>query len=76
MTLSSPQVPLRPESLFEDLGSNLSLVVIACHEPTSLALALPPAVPAPVEYARTVRRFWQLGRLASTPEPFYGRSYN
>lgn len=57
-------MPFRPEALFELLG-NKSFAITACGLPTTSPIAIPPALPAPAEYAQTVRRFSRLGRLHS-----------
>eukprot|EP00903_Cladosiphon_okamuranus_P006797 g6625.t1 len=59
-------VSLLPEALFEVLGKHKSIVVTACDRPiSSLSIAIPPALPAPVEYADTILRFSRSGRLQS-----------
>lgn len=65
--LASPtQVTLRPGALFETFGEHKSIAITACDRPIfPPSIAIPPAVPAPADYARTVRRFSRSGRLLS-----------
>lgn len=60
------QVSLRPEALFEVFGKHKSIVITACDRPIfPPSIAIPPAVPAPAEYADTMWRFSRSGRLRS-----------
>lgn len=64
------QVSPRPEALFEVLGERKSIVITACDRPIfSPSIAIPPAVPAPADYADTIWRFSRSGRLQSPTGP-------
>lgn len=67
---SAKQISLRPEAVFEVFGKHKSIVITACDRPIfPPSIAIPPAIPAPAEYADTIQRFSRSGRLQSPTEP-------